>query len=92
MLWRVLCYGVLWTFAFVSALHESDAGVVDWHRSFIGVPVAHTLSLAPTFHRLRTAVGASTRSVIVSATSENVLGAYDAVTGDISAFLSLRSL
>ncbi|KAL5498433.1 hypothetical protein ACEPAH_2575 [Sanghuangporus vaninii] len=86
MLLRVLCYGLLWPFVLraVVALHESDAGVVDWHRSFIGVPLTHTQSLAPTFHRFNAGAGRqATKSVILSATSENVLGAVDAVSGDV---------
>ena len=72
----------------ILALHASEAGVVDWHKPLIGVPLTHSQSLAPTFHRFSAGAGRkATKSVVISATSQNVLAALDAVEGNISASL-----
>ncbi|KAJ3711601.1 DUF1620-domain-containing protein [Lentinula raphanica] len=60
-----------------SALHESDAGVVDWHKSFVGVPNTDTKHTAPTFHE------ASQQSVLLTATSSNALAALNPLTGSV---------
>ena len=65
----------------VRALHESEAGVVDWQKTFIGVPRTNEPQVAPSFLRLKTE-GDETRSLIVSAT-ETTLGAVDPVDGSI---------
>lgn len=70
------------SFQAISALHASEVGVVDWHKSFIGVPRFHSQNAAPSFHRFRSGKK-STRSIVLSATSSNVLGAIDAISGDI---------
>lgn len=68
----------------VFALHESEAGVVDWHKPFIGVPYIHSHSLAPSFHRFSAGAGKkATQSVVLTATGANVLAALDAVSGEI---------
>ncbi|KAI5117724.1 hypothetical protein M0805_006209 [Coniferiporia weirii] len=67
------------------ALHASEAGVVDWHKPFVGVPITHSHSLSPTFHRFSTGSSKkSTQSVILTATSSNTLAALDPTTGDIA--------
>jgi hypothetical protein len=63
-----------------SALHESDTGIVDWHKIFVGVPLTSSLSTAPTFHRVG---GESTQSVVLTATGSNVLAALNPVNGSI---------
>ena len=64
-----------------NALHESEVGIVDWHKSLIGVPLSGSLSTAPAFHRVK--VGQETKSVIITATSSNVLAALDPVNGSV---------
>lgn len=56
------------------SLHASDAGVIDWHKPLIGIPLVHATSTAPTFHRTGREDG-PTQSLILSATESNVLGA-----------------
>ena len=63
-----------------TALHESEVGIVDWHKHLIGVPLSSSTSTAPVFHR----VGAtSTKSVVITATGNNVLAALNPVNGSV---------
>lgn len=64
------------------ALHSSEAGIVDWHKPLVGVPLYSTLSTAPAFHRISEADG-RTHSVVLTATASNVLAALDPVDGTI---------
>lgn len=66
------------------ALHESDVGVVDWHKPFIGMPVTESVATAPAFHRVGTK---NTRSVVLTTTESNVLGGINPVDGALSAYL-----
>ncbi|KAF9528732.1 hypothetical protein CPB83DRAFT_813238 [Crepidotus variabilis] len=59
------------------ALHESDVGVVDWHKELIGVPLSGPVSAAPSFHRV------GNETLILSATSSNVLAALEPENGSI---------
>ncbi|KAF7979908.1 hypothetical protein HWV62_40304 [Athelia sp. TMB] len=65
------------------ALHESEAGIVDWHKSLIGVPLTGSLATAPCFHRATKEDGWTT-SLIISATGSNVLGALNAEDGGVA--------
>ncbi|KAF9817392.1 hypothetical protein IEO21_03446 [Rhodonia placenta] len=65
------------------ALHSSEAGIVDWHKPLVGVPLYSTLSTAPAFHRISEADG-RTHSVVLTATASNVLAALDPVDGTIA--------
>lgn len=67
----------LWA-ACSSALHESDVGVVDWYKSRIGVPNTETKYTSPNFHQSTEEI-----SVIITATSSNVLAAVDPSNGSI---------
>jgi hypothetical protein len=67
-----------------NALHESEVGVVDWHKSLIGVPLSGSLSTAPVFHRVDT--GRETKSVVITATDSNVLAALDPVNGSVGMY------
>lgn len=71
-----LCVVSVW------ALHESEAGVVDWHKKLIGIPLAASLSTAPVFHRVG-GLNESTRSIVLTATESNVLAALDPVNGSV---------
>ncbi|KAK7046106.1 hypothetical protein VNI00_007107 [Paramarasmius palmivorus] len=62
------------------ALHESDVGVVDWHKSFIGIPRVDSIATSPKFHRVG---GRNTQSVVISATESNTLAALSPVNGSI---------
>jgi ER membrane protein complex subunit 1 len=70
------------------ALHQSDVGITDWHKNFIGVPRITTLSTAPTFHRILNSAP-TTKSVLLTATDSGVLAALNPVDGSLgSRFLS----
>jgi hypothetical protein len=64
-----------------NALQESEVGIVDWHKSLIGVPLSGSLSTAPVFHRVN--VGVETKSVVITATGSNVLAALNPVNGSV---------
>ncbi|TDL26922.1 DUF1620-domain-containing protein [Rickenella mellea] len=67
------------------ALHESDAGVVDWHKPLIGVPLTGSLATAPVFHRVGSHdPNGTTQSVILTATASNVLGALEPASGNLT--------
>ena len=70
----------------VAALTESDAGVVDWHKRLVGVPLTTFPSTAPVFHRVGTK---NTKSVILTATEQNILAALNPVDGSIGALYAL---
>ncbi|KAL0573048.1 hypothetical protein V5O48_008907 [Marasmius crinis-equi] len=66
--------------SYTHALHESDVGVVDWHKSHAGVPAVSSSTTAPKFHRVG---GKNSQSVIISATESNTLAAWNAVNGSV---------
>ncbi|ELU35806.1 hypothetical protein AG1IA_10164 [Rhizoctonia solani AG-1 IA] len=41
----------LWTLRYVSALEESEAGVIDWHKELVGVPLTDSTKALPMFIR-----------------------------------------
>lgn len=83
---RVLFVAVFVFGQFSHALHASEAGVVDWHKPLAGVPLTHSHSLSPTFHRFSSGVQKkSTQSLVLTATHSNVLAALDAVSGNLGA-------
>lgn len=59
------------------ALHESDVGVVDWHKRLVGVPLSAIPTMAPSFHR------SGNKSVILTATGNNVLAALEPADGSV---------
>ena len=65
----------------VWALQESEAGVVDWQNTFIGVPRTDEPQVSPSFLRVKTR-GNDTKSLIISA-SATMLGAVDPVDGSV---------
>ncbi|KAJ7846290.1 DUF1620-domain-containing protein, partial [Mycena leptocephala] len=58
------------------AIHESDVGVIDWHRKLIGVPLA-----PPIVHHA--AVNKTTESILLVPTESNVLAALNTTDGSI---------
>jgi hypothetical protein len=69
-------------------LHESDVGVVDWHKRLVGVPLTSSISTAPVFHRVEKRQ--STKSVVLTATGSNVLAALNPVNGSVGMWDPLR--
>ncbi|GBE86822.1 hypothetical protein SCP_1000640 [Sparassis crispa] len=67
----------------VWALHASEVGVVDWYKSFAGVPRIGAISTAPVFHRIGGSNG-STQSLVLTATEKNVLAAISPVDGSLA--------
>ncbi|KIK60873.1 hypothetical protein GYMLUDRAFT_96989 [Collybiopsis luxurians FD-317 M1] len=66
------------------ALHESDVGVVDWHKELVGVPNTASKHTSPTFHRAPERLGRNTKSLVISATQSNVLAVLDPVNGTVA--------
>ncbi|KAK0497691.1 hypothetical protein EDD18DRAFT_1158925 [Armillaria luteobubalina] len=62
-------------------IQESDAGIIDWHKQLVGVPLVASTSTAPVFHRVG---GKNTKSVILAATEQNVLAALNPVDGSVA--------
>ncbi|KDQ54694.1 hypothetical protein JAAARDRAFT_182191 [Jaapia argillacea MUCL 33604] len=56
------------------ALHESEAGLLDWYKPHIGVPITHSPVLSPRFHR----------SVVVSVSGQGVLSGLSPTDGSIA--------
>ena len=59
----------------VWSIHESDVGVVDWHKCLVGVPPSGISTSAPLFFR------AGNKGVIVTATVGDVLAALEPADG-----------
>ncbi|KAI0651032.1 DUF1620-domain-containing protein [Trametes meyenii] len=64
------------------ALHASEAGIIDWHTPHVGVPLVHSPSTAPKFHR-REYDGGATRSIILAASQSNVLAGVNPANGSL---------
>jgi hypothetical protein len=79
----------------VHALREAHAGVLDWHKPLIGVPLTQFARTAPALHRLTSSASspsssdagfsenANARSLIVTATASNVLAAIHPENGTL---------
>ena len=59
------------------ALHESDVGIVDWNKHYIGVPLAGSVTTAPVFHHV------GNKTIVLTATGSNVLAALEPEDGSI---------
>lgn len=66
------------------AVHDSEAGVVDWYKPLIGDALTGNPSLSPVFHRIGDHSG-TTRSLVLTATTSNVLAALHPENGAIGA-------
>ncbi|KAI0318194.1 DUF1620-domain-containing protein [Amylostereum chailletii] len=77
-----------WLFALTAlascarALKQSEAGVVDWHQSYVGVPLVDSLATAPAF--LSKPGHPPTSALLLTATSSNVLAALHPTNGSIA--------
>ncbi|KAL0953048.1 hypothetical protein HGRIS_007249 [Hohenbuehelia grisea] len=65
----------------VWSLHESEVGIVDWHKKLVGVPLTASPATAPVFHRVGTD---TTRSIVLTATSSNVLAGLNPANGSVA--------
>ncbi|RDB18117.1 ER membrane protein complex subunit 1 [Hypsizygus marmoreus] len=75
----IVCASLVLLTAPVRALHESDVGVVDWHKLLVGVPLVGAATTAPVFHT----VTSTNTSLILTATGSNVLAALDPDEGSV---------
>ena len=66
------------------ALHESDVGVIDWHKPLIGLPNPQDPLTLPSFHRVRDERTQLTNSVVITGTRSNVLAGVDPMNGSLS--------
>lgn len=68
-----------------NAIYAHQAGVIDWHKQYLGVPLTHTQQVAPRFHKIGGA-GGKGQAVWLAATERNILGAVNPSEGNIGAF------
>ena len=68
------------------ALHESDVGIVDWNKHYIGVPLAGSVTTAPAFHHV------GNETIILTATGSNVLAALKPEDGSVRMCFGLSEI
>jgi len=69
----------------VNGLYESQAGIIDWHKPYIGIPRL-TPSTSPHFHRIAsTQPNIPSKAVVVVGTRKNVLAALNPSDGAVGA-------
>jgi uncharacterized membrane protein len=67
----------------VNGLYESQAGIIDWHKSYIGIPKL-TRSTNPRFHSMAsTQRNIPSKAVILVSTQKNVLAALNPSDGAV---------
>ncbi|KAI0052505.1 DUF1620-domain-containing protein [Auriscalpium vulgare] len=81
MRWLSLLSTAAWATASL-ALHEDEAGVVDWYKAQIGVPLSHSPSTSPAFHM--EPGKPPTEGLLLTATSSNVLAALHPMNGSVA--------
>ncbi|KAG8835265.1 hypothetical protein FRC17_004572 [Serendipita sp. 399] len=70
--------------ASVNAIYSSQAGQIDWHQQYVGIPSVHSNALAPRLHRIGSVQpGTPAQSVLLTATKKNVLAAINPSEGNI---------
>lgn len=79
--WSLLCATLI---DYALGLHESDAGVIDWHKPLIGLPNPQAPLTLPSFHRVLNEQDKTTSSVVITGTRSNVLAGVDPVNGTLS--------
>ncbi|KAJ7066771.1 DUF1620-domain-containing protein [Mycena belliarum] len=72
----LLLLGLLLCSPLSLAIHESDVGVIDWHKRLIGVPLASPIIR-------HTEKNGTTQSVLVVPTASNVLAALNIADGSV---------
>ncbi|KAF7371106.1 hypothetical protein MSAN_00745500 [Mycena sanguinolenta] len=73
----LLPFALLLCSTFSLAIHESDVGVIDWHKKLIGAPLA-----APVFHH--SAKNGTIESLLLVPTASNVLAALNTTDGSVA--------
>ena len=63
------------------AIYASQAGNIDWHEQYIGVPYIHSTAIQPRFHRI--GAGKKAQAIYLSATESNVLAALNPSEGNV---------
>ncbi|CAE6434911.1 unnamed protein product [Rhizoctonia solani] len=73
----------LWALRYVSALEESEAGVIDWHKELVGVPLTDSAKSLPAFIR-SDPTSPTKKTGMAVATKSNVLAVLNpGSTGNI---------
>ncbi|KDN38529.1 hypothetical protein RSAG8_09418, partial [Rhizoctonia solani AG-8 WAC10335] len=73
----------LWALRYVSALEESEAGVIDWHKELVGVPLTDSPKSLPAFIR-SDPTSPTKKTGMAVATKSNVLAVLNpGSTGNI---------
>ncbi|KAG6865380.1 hypothetical protein C0991_003083 [Blastosporella zonata] len=83
-----LCAALLLIAPHSWALHESDVGVLDWHKFLVGVPLVAAPVTAPSFHALDSVAYADSNltenpEIIYTATANNVFAALNPKDGSV---------
>ncbi|EUC59888.1 endoplasmic reticulum protein, putative, partial [Rhizoctonia solani AG-3 Rhs1AP] len=73
----------LWALRYASALEESEAGVIDWHKELVGVPLTDSAKSLPAFIR-SDPTSPTKKTGMAVATKSNVLAVLNpGSTGNI---------
>ncbi|KAG5719954.1 hypothetical protein E4T56_gene6878 [Termitomyces sp. T112] len=83
-----LCAILLLIVPHIQAIHQSDVGVVDWHKFLVGVPLVAAPVTAPSFHRLNFVANSTEKpidgaEIIYAATANNVITALNPKDGSV---------
>lgn len=77
--------------AHVSGLYESQAGIIDWHKPYIGIPKL-TRWTSPRFHQVvSTQPNLPSKAVVIVGTQKNVLAALNPSDGAVGTFCLTRT-
>lgn len=82
LLQTYLCAILLLAAPSIKAIHESDVGVVDWHKFLVGVPLVAAPVTAPSFSSVSDGKTID-RDIIFTATANNVLAALNPKDGSV---------
>jgi hypothetical protein len=77
--WLAPLFSLLCIIPSINGLHESDVGLVDWHKRLIGVPLLGSSFTVPNFHHV------NGTSLVLAATGNNVLAALHPDNGTVGA-------
>lgn len=77
----VFFQAAIWTciLGYTSALQLSDAGVTDWYKPFVGIPLAHSPKVSPRFIER----GQSSGSSVLLASQKHFLASLSIIDGSI---------
>jgi len=72
----------------VNGLYESQAGIIDWHKPYIGIPRL-TRWTSPRFHKITsTQPNIPSKAVVIVGTQKNVIAALNPSDGAVGTFFS----